>query len=80
MLIALEIRTRNIVSTEYGKIAKELYKIGAKAEARELSGFAKEIKLEGHTTQAQQQSDQAKSQLKDKTLDKSHSQDLNLDR
>ncbi|RZT91070.1 relaxase/mobilization nuclease-like protein [Advenella incenata] len=60
-----EMRTRNIVSTEYGKIAKELFKIGAKAEARVLSGFAKEIKLEGHTTQAQQRFDQSQEQIRE---------------
>lgn len=49
-----QMETRNIVSTEYGKIAKELYKIGAKGEARVVSGFARQIRLEGYTTQAQQ--------------------------
>lgn len=49
-----QVETRNIVSSEYGKIAKELYKIGAKTEARVLSGFAREIMLKDATTQAQQ--------------------------
>ena len=62
-----EIRIRNIVSTDYGKIAKELYKIGAKAEARVLSVFAKELKLGDHTTQAQQRIDQAQGQIHEKT-------------
>ena len=62
-----QIETRNIVSTEYGKIAKELYKIGAKAEARILSGFAREIRSAGQATQIQLRFDQAleKAQEKD---------------
>ncbi|AFK64622.1 Relaxase/mobilization nuclease domain containing protein (plasmid) [Advenella kashmirensis WT001] len=75
-----EIRTRNIVSTEYGKIAKELYKIGAKAEARVLSGFAKEIKLEGHTTQAQQRFEQAQGQIHEKTREDFSAHDKNIER
>lgn len=75
-----EIQTRNIVSTEYGKIAKELFKIGAKAEARVLSTFAKEIQQQGHTTQAQQRFDQTQEQLKGRTLDKSYSQDPQIER
>lgn len=63
-----EIQTRNIVSTEYGKIAKELYKIGAKTEARVLSNFAKEIQQQGHTTQAQQRFDQAFERGREKSL------------
>ena len=75
-----EVQARNIVSTEYGKIAKELFKIGAKAEARVLSNFAKEIQSAGHTTQAQQRFDQAQEQLKGKTLYKSQSQDQQIER
>ncbi len=75
-----EMQTRKIVSTEYGKIAKELYKIGARAEARVLSGFAKEIQQQGHTTQAQQRFDQAQEQLKDKTLEKSNGHEQHIER
>jgi len=45
-----QVETRNIVSTEYGKIAKELYKMGAKVEARILSGFAREIRSASQAT------------------------------
>ena len=75
-----EIRTRNIVSTEYGKIAKELYKIGAKAEARVISNFAKEIQQQGHTTQAQRRFDYAQDQMKEKSMEKSHSKGQGLER
>lgn len=60
-------QTRNIVSTEYGKIARELYKIGAKAEARVLSGFARQIQTEGRVTQAQQRFDQVHDQIQEKS-------------
>ncbi len=75
-----EIQTRDIVSTEYGKIAKELYKIGAKAEAKVLSNFAKEIHSAGYMTQAQQRFDQAEDQLTGKTLEKSHGQEPQVER
>ena len=53
-----QMENRDIVSTEYGKIARELYKIGAKVEARVLSDFAREVRMESHTTQAQQRFDE----------------------
>ncbi|WP_193087540.1 relaxase/mobilization nuclease domain-containing protein [Advenella sp. FME57] len=58
-----QMQTRDMVSTEYGKLAKELYKIGAKAEARMLSNFAQEIRQSNHMTQAQQRFDHAREQL-----------------
>ncbi|HBP32129.1 MAG TPA: traS protein [Advenella kashmirensis] len=61
-----QMETRDIVSTEYGKIAREMYKIGAKAEARTLSHFAREIHSEGHTTQAQERFDHATDQIQEK--------------
>jgi hypothetical protein len=39
LFLRAEIQTRNIVSTEYSKIPKELFKIGAKVEARVLSAL-----------------------------------------
>ncbi len=62
-----QMQTRNIVSTEYGKIAKELYKLGAKAEARVLSSFARQIQTEGRVTQAQQRFDQVHDQIQGKS-------------
>lgn len=58
-----QMHTRNIISTEYGKIARELYTIGAKAEARVLGGFAREIRQIGHTTQPQQRFDHAREHI-----------------
>lgn len=70
-----EIETRRIVSTEYGKIAKELYKLGATGEARVLSGFAKEIQQAGLTTQAQQRFDQVQEKIQKKVGENSPSQE-----
>lgn len=62
-----QMETRDIVSTEYGKIARELYKLGAKAEARVLSYFAREIQSEGYTTQAQDRFDYATGPIQKKS-------------
>ena len=51
-------QTRGLVLEEYGKIAKELYKMGNKTEARIISKLAKEVAGEPFTTQAQRQYDQ----------------------
>lgn len=75
-----EIETRKIVSDEYGKIAKELYKIGAKAEARVLSGFSKEIQLASHTTQAQLRFDQAQEKIQKKAREHSPSREQSPER
>lgn len=61
-----QVETRNIVSTEYGKIAKELYKMGAKAEARILRGFAREIRSAGQATQIQIRYDKALEEAQEK--------------
>jgi len=58
--------TRQILSTEYGKIARELYKMGAKTEARIVSGFARKIQSEGHVTQADERFGHAKDQAQKK--------------
>ena len=62
-----ELQNRDIVATEYGKIAKELYKIGARAEARMISCFAREIRLDDPITLAQQRFDQVKGEIHEKT-------------
>ena len=48
-------QTRGLVLEEYGKIAKELYKMGNKTEARIISKLAKEVAGESFDTQAQRQ-------------------------
>ena len=50
-------QTRGLVLEEYGKIAKELYKMGNKTEARIISKLAKEVAGESFDTQAQRQYD-----------------------
>ena len=52
-------QTRGIVLEEYGAIAKELYKMGHKAEAKIISGLAKDVAGKSFTTKAQAQYDQA---------------------
>lgn len=49
--------TRGVVVGEYGKIAKELYKMGHKTEARIISKLAKEVAGQSFDTQAQNQYD-----------------------
>lgn len=46
--------TRGIIIEEYGHIAKELYKLGHKTEARAVSQLAKEVREAGFETHAQQ--------------------------
>lgn len=70
-----QVEARNIVLTEYGKIAKELYKLGAKAEARILSGFAREIESASQATQIQLRYDQAL----EKAREKDQQQQLNFE-
>ncbi|WP_434779307.1 relaxase/mobilization nuclease domain-containing protein [Neisseria sp. Ec49-e6-T10] len=55
--------TRGIVTENYGLIARELYKMGNKEEARIISQLAKEVNQAGFTTQAQQQFDYTKREL-----------------
>ena len=51
--------TRGLIVDEYGKIAKELYKMGHKTEARIISRLAKETAAQPRDTKAQQQFDTA---------------------
>lgn len=50
-------RTRGIVLEQYGQIAKELYKMGHKTEARIISKLAKDVAGQDFTTKAQNQYD-----------------------
>ena len=50
-------QTRGIILEQYGKIAKELYKMGHKTEARIVSKLAKETAAQPFDTQAQQSYD-----------------------
>lgn len=52
-------QTRGIIISEYGAIAKELYKMGHKTEAKIISGLAKEVAGQSFNTQAQTQFDKA---------------------
>ena len=52
-------QTRGIILEEYGAIAKELYKMGHKSEAKIISGLAKEVAGQGFNTKAQDQFDKA---------------------
>lgn len=49
--------TRGIVLEQYGQIAKELYKMGHKSEARIISKLAKEVASQSFDTKAQTQYD-----------------------
>ena len=53
-------QTRGIIVEKYGLIARELYKMGNKEEARILSKLAKEVNQAGFTTQPQQRFDDVK--------------------
>ena len=53
-------QTRGIVLEQYGLIAKELYKMGHKTEARIISQLAKEVAGQSFDTQAQNQYDTVK--------------------
>ncbi|WP_373699412.1 relaxase/mobilization nuclease domain-containing protein [Neisseria dentiae] len=55
-------QTRGLILEEYGKIAKELYKMGNKTEARIISQLAKEVAGQDFTTNAQKDYDQAAQQ------------------
>lgn len=57
------LQTRGIITEEYGLIARELYKMGKKEEARIISQLAKEVKQADFTTQAQQRFDQARTTI-----------------
>ena len=52
-------QTRGIIVAEYGAIAKELYKMGHKSEAKIISGLAKEVAEQSFNTRAQAQFDHA---------------------
>lgn len=52
-------QTRGLLLEEYGKISKELYKMGNKTEARIISKLAKEVARESFDTQVQRQYDKA---------------------
>ncbi|ETF00564.1 hypothetical protein W822_19240 [Advenella kashmirensis W13003] len=67
-----QIETRNIVSTKYSRIAKELYKIGAKAEARALASIARELMHDGPITLAQQRFDKFKGKIQAEIENDSH--------
>lgn len=56
-------QTRGIIIEEYGLIARELYKLGNKEEARIISQLAKAVKQAGFTTQAQQWFDEIKGRV-----------------
>ncbi|MFC3873686.1 relaxase/mobilization nuclease domain-containing protein [Neisseria musculi] len=51
------LRTRGIVLEQYGQIAKELYKMGHKTEARIIGKLAKDVAGQDFTTKAQNQYD-----------------------
>ncbi|MFS6937862.1 relaxase/mobilization nuclease domain-containing protein [Neisseria animaloris] len=53
-------QTRGIVLEQYGLIAKELYKMGNKTEARIISQLAKEVAGQSLDTKAQEQYDSVK--------------------
>lgn len=53
-------QTRGIIVAEYGAIAKELYKMGHKTEAKIISTLAKEVAGQSFNTRVQVQFDQAK--------------------
>lgn len=52
------IQTRRFIFSEYGLIAKELYKMGYKNEARLISKLAKDMVGQSLSTKAQQEYDQ----------------------
>ena len=52
-------QTRGIIVAEYGAIAKELYKMGHKSEAKIISGLANEVAEQSFNTRAQAQFDHA---------------------
>ena len=52
-------QTRGIITQEYGLIAKELYKMGYKTEARIISKLAREVNEAGFTTRMQDNYDTA---------------------
>ncbi|MDO4644142.1 MAG: hypothetical protein Q4A74_09925, partial [Cardiobacteriaceae bacterium] len=51
------LQTRGIIIEEYGQIAKELYKMGHKTEARIISKLAREVAGQSFNTQAQDKFD-----------------------
>ncbi|XDZ52322.1 relaxase/mobilization nuclease domain-containing protein [Neisseriaceae bacterium CLB008] len=70
------LQTRGIIVSEYGKIAKELYKLGHKTEARIISNLAKETTQAGFKTKAQDQFEAAQQHL---TQSQSQGQDIGPD-
>ena len=68
-------KTRGYILSEYGLIAKELYKMGHKTEARIISQLAKDMAGQPFTTQAQRQYDQAQGRLKSHSPQHEHAQD-----
>ena len=68
-------KTRGYILSEYGLIAKELYKMGHKTEARIISQLAKDMAGQPFTTQAQQQYDKAQGRLKSNAPQHEHGQD-----
>ena len=56
-------QTRGIITAEYGLIAKELYKMGHKTEARIISKLARDVNEADFTTRAQHSYDTAAAHL-----------------
>ncbi|WP_434779028.1 relaxase/mobilization nuclease domain-containing protein [Neisseria sp. Ec49-e6-T10] len=65
-------QTRDIIVENYGLIARELYKMGNKEEARIISKLAKEVSQANFTTQPQQRFDE----IKNKTIDLNKSENM----
>ena len=51
--------TRGIIVSEYKSIARELYKLGYKTEARAISRLSREVENAGTAARAQQEYDRA---------------------
>ena len=68
-------KTRGYILSEYGLIAKELYKMGHKTEARMISKLAKDMAGQPFTTQAQRQYDDAQGRLKSQVPQHERGQD-----
>ena len=68
-------KTRGYILAEYGLIAKELYKMGHKSEARIISQLAKDMAGQPVTTKAQQQYDNVQGRLNGQEKQHEYSQD-----
>ncbi|QEY25795.1 relaxase/mobilization nuclease domain-containing protein [Neisseria zalophi] len=71
-------QTRGIVLEQYGQIAKELYKMGHKSEARIISKLAKDVAGQSFDTKAQNQYDTIKGNQP--TYDKQQKQSISQDK